>query len=297
MNNRTFKTYFRFTLIIFLGVLCLSTAISAMKRTSSEFDDAGSETTEQKKTSAEENTTQSNPTSQNSVNPEQKSPVAQEQIKLRRLTSINQTEYETSEYNIFDGYKLCGLFALYNAICMLEDAQTGSIKDFTDLNSFNDWMQSDEALKTAVEKTKKNNANNMLHDVSDFVIHDYLLDTKKQNICYITYLEFLNRARNPNGNLIKAYECVETFRQKQTPQAILLLISRSPENHWIAIVISKKETWVMDSLKDSSVTHYVKLINKFFRTEAITSKEERRAITRNQNQENKNEKNQIDLTN
>lgn len=297
MNYSTFKACFRLTVIIFLGVISSSTAISAMKRASSESDDAGSETTEQKKTSAKENTTQKNPTTQNSVNPEQKSPVAQELRKLRRLTSINQTEYETSKYNIFDGYNLCGLFALYNAICMLEDAQTGSFKDFTDLNSFNDWMQADEALKTAIEKTKKNNVNNKIHDVSDFVIHDYLLDTKMQNICYITFLEFLNRATNPNGNLVKAYECVETFREKQTPQAILLQIPGTNVGHWIAIVISKNETWVMDSLKNNNVSRYLKLIDKFFRTEDITSKQERRAVTRNQNQENKTQKNQIDLTN
>ena len=59
-----------------------------------------------------------------------------------------------------------------------------------------------------------------MHDFSNLIIHDYLIDTNMQNICYFSYSEFLNEDRNPGGNLVNAYDCVEKFRSDHTPQAV-----------------------------------------------------------------------------
>jgi hypothetical protein len=197
--------------------------------------------------------------------------------KIRQIESINQIKYQGSEDNFFEGYNLCGLFALYNGLLMLEDAQRENIQPCTDVILFNDWLQVDEALIAAIKKNKDINKDDVMHDFSDVIIEDYLIQTNQQNICMITYNEFLNRAIKPNIIGHNAYPCVESFRQTQAPQVVLLLDS----GHWIAILINKNETWVMDSLDNANQTQSpnVRAIDKFFRIEAIPTKEERKAMT------------------
>lgn len=207
---------------------------------------------------------------------------SQTNTKFRQFTSINQNEYESSNDNISKGSLMCGFFALYNGLKMLEIAEKNQNTIFIDHNkidNFNEWLNN-KAISLINKSKQRNNNNkgkNIIEEISDFELSDFIEEffPDHTNINIITNTNFALRNTKPGllGNGV--LENIERFRSDNKPQLIIF----NEGEHWIAIVITAIETWVMDSLGiNRTDDSNIKAIDCFFRSDKILHPNKKRKL-------------------
>lgn len=207
-------------------------------------------------------------------------------IPITQWKSINQVIYEKNKTsNILGGKLLCGLFSTYNGFKMFEAAQAGKKPIFskaaTEIKKFNRWLKRQE-IALAIEQNKKDNhakgCGSVMSNFGENVIEDLVLALAggNNNISILGSECFATRTTAPHLITDHVYENIHRFRTKHCPQLILFVC----DNHWIAIILTMAEIWVMDSWQNQSQkdSPHVQQISDFFRSEKIIPKAERSAI-------------------
>lgn len=208
---------------------------------------------------------------------------------IYQCNSIDQTTYESSPFNLSGDYNLCGLFATFNGLKMLQLAQENKKlqKDMPaqSYDSFNLWYTKNIHVLAHLKKRYGTIgdckmfaleillAQGAAEKFSDDTIKKMLIDNS--SIPSTENISVIEMAWLKENKLDRhAFTNIKTFRETGAPQLIILLIDLpSLGRHWISMVITPHQTWIMDSFKNLNRTTLaeVHIINTLFRYRDLTS--------------------------
>lgn len=200
---------------------------------------------------------------------------------LFQISSISQSYYEKSATKrlekplVLDDEKgLCGLFALYQAHCLLQafdhpdhiDNQTQINKHILNLNStkaFHHWIKKNEAI---LQKTKQTRGR--LGSLTSKPIKKWaksILSSKQyerfESFCY-------SQIKDIDKN---AYSFTTKFPNNFQNSQQLYVVVFNLEKHWITVAFNNSTTWIADSSNISRVSDNRVLTLDLFMREQSTS--------------------------
>ncbi len=237
-------------------------------------------------------------------------PVAPQGIIFRQFTSIEQVAYQKSKQkNIVlgghtEGTNLCPWFSVYNGLAMFAAAATGDhdlLSDMKNVKNFNLWVHKHRTLVRAIRENLKTVGNLwqthirlMVHQSVCTPQEHYLLPELRQlldedrdirlpdNISIFGIhegnrveqvqdfpQEHLRSIENAyrEDTLWPTIQNIQRFREQQAPQLIII----NTGGHWIAMVLTAQETWVMDSYHNTNRSQHpmVQALENLFKNPEI----------------------------
>ncbi len=189
--------------------------------------------------------------------------------------SIDQSTYEkNAKQNIYHGQNMCGLFATYNGLMMLDHARTGEQptgERCKNIDLFNTWLgKNDQILKDIInDQTIKKGKylGDLSADNIEALIKKHDSSVKKHDSS-CKDVSIVIQWRDFEKALRGMYDTMKSFRRDKDPHLVIV----HANNHWIAIVILEHETWCMDSFNDTTTTDpIVTRVDTLFRRDSLSS--------------------------
>lgn len=180
-----------------------------------------------------------------------------EWYSIEEVPVIDQSVYESSKYNQLGGALMCGFFAAYNALLLLDwacslEKKKSAKRRMNDIGVFNGWLHSRKSIiDTFVNSTSSEGVpgNITAKDIKR------LLPERCAN--KITVIEFitLRRYRKKIGGVevfdpleAELLNVVNEFRCSKTPHVAILNLGA----HWITVLIQDGCYTIADSKKPSN---------------------------------------------
>lgn len=210
------------------------------------------------------------------------SPFLAKKGNIVQLKALNQTRYELhatkedlNKPDILDGYQgFCGLFATYNAYCLLKALDTVDkheahqhLSNLYSVESFHDWIKQCKPVLKNIKESRGDLGNFTNYPILQIARFCFSPQECNRFHCFDTEgLKYC--AQGKSEGYLKTYAFFKQLKSSTEPHVAVFLIG----SHWICVAFTLSKTWIIDSLNVSRINHKdVRNLITFIRKDSLSA--------------------------